>query len=266
MPGLLLLVSSSLQVSLAQSLESESGADAEVEESADSEPEKIRNRVTIADPFIELHTGPGAAYPIFHVVDRGEEVSVLRRKTNWFRLETSDGRSGWASRDQMVQTLLPSGEQFQLTETDQDDFSGRRWVLGVTGGEFESAPVFTVFTGYSFTRNLTAEAHFGQSIGTVSSSTFYKANMVMQPIPDYKYSPYMTLGLGRIEINPSTSLIVADDETNTFAQFGVGIQRYVSRSFLLRFEANEYIVFSTSSTSNSNEDVSEWKLGFAVFF
>jgi hypothetical protein len=103
-------------------------------------------RVTIADPFIELHTGPGQGYPIFYVVDRGIEVRVLRRKTNWFKIVTDDGKSGWASRDQMRQTLLPSGEKFKTLELDQDDFTERKWVLGVTGGEFESAPIFTLFT------------------------------------------------------------------------------------------------------------------------
>ena len=47
---------------------------------------------------------------------------------------------------------------------------------------------------------------------------------------------------------------------------GVGIQRYISRSFLFRLEANEYVIFSADSTRNDNEVVSEWKFGFAVFF
>ncbi len=88
----------------------------------------------------------------------------------------------------------------------------------------------------------------------------------MQPLPELKYSPYLTLGLGKIKVSPSATLIVPNDETNTFAQFGIGIQRYISRSFLFRFEANEYVIFSASSTSNNNEEVNEWKFGFAVFF
>jgi len=228
------------------------------------EPEYVR--VRIADPFIELHTGPGTGYPIYHVVDRGEDVEVMRRKTDWFKIRTDDGKTGWASREQMRQTLLPTGEQFQVLELDQDDFAARRWVLGVTGGEFESAPVFTLFTAYSFTENLAAELHFGQTVGRKSSSTFLKTNLVMQPLPDLKYSPYLTLGMGEIEVDPSATLIAPVEETNTFAQFGVGIQRYISRSFLFRLELNEYIIFAADSTRNDNEEVNEWKFGFAVFF
>ncbi len=227
---------------------------------------KVYQRVRIADPYIELHTGPGAGYPVVQVVDRGTEVEVLRRKTNWFRIRTASGLSGWASRDQMRQTLLPSGEQFQIVELDQQDFAERRWVLGVTGGEFASAPIFTVFTAFSFTDNLTAELHFGQSVGRRSSSTLMKANLVMQPLPEFKYSPYLTLGMGEIRVDPNATLISPVADTNNFAQFGLGIQRYISRSFLARFELNEYVIFAADSTRNDNEVVNEWKFGFAVFF
>ena len=228
--------------------------------------EKDYFRVRIADPFIELHTGPGGGYPIFHVVDRGDEVEVMSRKTDWFRIRTREGKIGWASRDQMRETLVPGGEQFSLVELDQDDFSARKWVIGMTGGEFESAPVFTFFTAYSMTENLAAELHFGQSVGRKSSSTFLKANLVMQPLPDFKYSPYLTLGFGEIEVDPSATLITPVEDSNTFAQFGIGIQRYISRSFLARLEVNEYIIFAADSTRNDNEEVNEWKFGFAVFF
>ena len=228
--------------------------------------DEVGYRVKIAEPFIEIHTGPAAGYPIFYVIDRGTEVRIVRRKTNWFKIETDDGKRGWASREQIRQTLLPSGEQFKAVESDQDDFTGRRWVLGVTGGEFDSTPVVTIFTGYSFTENLGAELHIGQSTGTVSNSKFVKANMVMQPLPDWRFSPYLTLGVGQIKVDSNSTLISQNDDTNTFAQYGLGIQAYVSRSFLARFEVNEYVIFSSTATRDDNEVVNEWKFGFAVFF
>ena len=50
----------------------------------DDEPHKI----LIADPFIELHTGPGRGYPVFHVVERGREVTIVKRRTDWFQVRT----------------------------------------------------------------------------------------------------------------------------------------------------------------------------------
>ena len=258
--GLLLLLVSVNQVSQAQSEDQTESLDEM------STFDRSPYRVTVADPFVELHTGPSAGYPIFHIVDRGVEISIIRRKTNWFKIETSDGKTGWVSRDQMRQTLQPSGQPFEVVELDETDFAKRKWVFGVTGGEFDSAPVFTLFSGYSFSENLVAEVHFGQSVGTVSSSRLLKGNLVMQPLPDLKYSPYLTLGLGKIEVTPSSTLLASNEDVSTFAQVGVGIQRFVSRNFLLRFEVNEYVIFSTTSTSNNSEEVNEWKFGFAVFY
>jgi uncharacterized protein YgiM (DUF1202 family) len=259
--GLFLLLVCVNQTSLAQSANQ---VETSVQETSDSD--KSRYRVTIADPFVEMHSGPSAGYPIFHVVDRGAEISIIRRKTNWFKIETGDGKTGWVSRDQMRQTLQPSGQPFQVVELDESDFAKRKWVLGVTGGELETAPVLTIFGGYSFTENLIAEVHFGQSIGSVSSSRFLKGNVVMQPLPELKYSPYLTLGMGKVTVSPNSTLVAANDDVNTFAQVGVGIQRFVSRNFLFRFEVNEYVIFSTTSTTNKSEEVSEWKFGFAVFY
>ena len=228
--------------------------------------DEVGYRVKIAEPFIEIHTGPAAGYPIFYVIDRGTEVRIVRRKTNWFKLETDDGKTGWASRDQIRQTLLPSGEQFKAVESDQDDFTGRRWVLGVTGGEFDSTPVVTIFTGYSFTENLSVELHVGQSTGTVSDSKFIKANMVMQPLPDWRLSPYLTLGVGRIEVDPSSTLISQNDDNNTFAQYGLGIQVYVTRSFLARAEVNEYVIFSSTATRDEDRLVPHLSLGMVRHF
>jgi hypothetical protein len=261
LPALFLILFALCSPLLAQSANEEQALEVEAPVTDNSQ-----YPVTIADPFIELHTGPSAGYPIFHVVDRGSRVNIRRQKTNWFRLETSDGISGWANREQMRQTLLPSGEQFKLLDLDETDFAKRKWVLGFTGGEFASAPVFTLFSGYSFTDNLSAEVHLGQSIGRNSSSRFLKGNLVLQPLPDLTWSPYLTAGMGVIEVSPSSILIASRDEANNFVQAGIGIQRFISRSFLFRFEVNEYVIFTADSTRNDNEVVNEWKFGFAVFY
>ena len=51
--------------------------------------------VTVADPFLELRTGPGRGYPVVHVVERGETVRVDARRTDWFQVVDAGGREGW---------------------------------------------------------------------------------------------------------------------------------------------------------------------------
>ncbi len=223
-------------------------------------------QVTIVDPFIELHTGPGTGYPIFHIVDRGSQISIIKQRTSWIKIRAANGEVGWVSRDQMQQTLLPSGENLTITEANQSDFSRRQWMLGVMGGDFGDAPVISIFTGYSFTTNLSAELSFSQSVGNVSSSTLLKANLLMQPFPEWSYSPYFTLGVGSIKVTPSSTLISSNPRDSSVAQVGIGIQHYLNRRFIFRLDYSEYLVFSANNVRDENEEISEWKLGFAVFF
>ena len=54
------------------------------------EEDEIGYRVTIAEPFIELHTGPAQGYPKFYVIDRGTEVRIIDREGNTL----PDGEAG----------------------------------------------------------------------------------------------------------------------------------------------------------------------------
>ncbi len=88
----------------------------------------------------------------------------------------------------------------------------------------------------------------------------------MQPFPQWKYSPFFTLGIGSIQVKPNATLIEPADKSNQLGQIGLGFKTYLSRRFILRFEANDYVIFSASNDNDKNEDLSEWKLGFAIFF
>ena len=97
--------------------------------------------VRIAEPYIELHTGPGRGFPVFHVVDRGELVEVIKRRTDWFMLRTAKGKEGWAKRSAMELTLTPDGDETKFADADFGDFSRRRWEGGVMAGDFEGANI-----------------------------------------------------------------------------------------------------------------------------
>src|SRR5215217_4481767 len=40
-------------------------------------------QVFVSEPYLELSTGPGRGYPVFHVVARDQSVDVLFRRTDW---------------------------------------------------------------------------------------------------------------------------------------------------------------------------------------
>ncbi len=225
--------------------------------------EELYPEVKVVAPFIELHTGPGAAYPIFHVVDRDEFIEVIKRKTDWFKVRTLKGTTGWVSRRQMEKTLTPSGEMTQVAEVGLGDFSKRRWEAGLVGGTFNRAPVMTIYTAYALTANLSAELSVSKVTGEFSSSQLVNINVMSQPFPKWRYSPFFTLGLGQIETSPNVTLIQAQDSKDLIAHMGFGLKVYLTRRFILRAEYKNYVGFSSD---DDNEEFVEWKAGVAFFF
>ena len=92
--------------------------------------------VTVADPFLELRTGPGRGYPVFRVIARGERIEVLLRRTDWFKVRDDHDREGWARRDDMRQTLLASREPLPVEDIAKRNFDVAPWELGAQSGNF----------------------------------------------------------------------------------------------------------------------------------
>src|SRR5690606_35691819 len=101
--------------------------------------ERRHPEVVVQDPFIELHTGPGRGYPVFYIAERGAEIELLKRRTEWFKVRIPRGQEGWVHREQLATTLGLDGEPFDLPELSLDDFADRRWETGVLYGDFGGA-------------------------------------------------------------------------------------------------------------------------------
>jgi len=228
-----------------------------------SADEDVYPEVKVADPYIEMHTGPGAGYPIFNVVDRGDFVEVIKRKTDWFKVRTAMGKVGWVNRSQMEKTLTPSGEPAEFTDAGLGDFTRRRWEMGLVGGTFNGAPVMTIYGAYALSANLSAELSASQVTGDFFSSEIVNVNLLSQPFSKWRYSPFFTLGLGQITTSPSVTLIRVQDSQDLIAHMGLGIKVYLTRRFIMRAEYKNYVEFSSD---DNNEEFEEWKVGFAFFF
>jgi hypothetical protein len=228
-----------------------------------AQAEEAYPEVKVADPYIELHTGPGGGYPIFHVVERGEFVEVIKRKTDWFQVRTAKGKTGWVERAQMERTLTAEGEATQFADAALGDFSKRRWEAGLLGGDFNGAPVMTFYGGYAFNANLSTELSLSQALGEFASSTLLNLNLVSQPFPEWRFSPFFTLGAGHIATKPRVTLVQAEDSSDATAHVGLGMRVYLSRRFILRAEYKSYVAFSSD---DDNEEFEEWQAGFAFFF
>lgn len=219
--------------------------------------------LVVVDPFVEMHTGPGRGYPVFHVIEKGDTLKLIKRRTDWFKTETQDGHIGWVKRRELAKTLGPEGQEVDFSAPDWGDYVDRRWEFGVLGGNFGEADALTTYLGFHLTKNISAEVKYTQAFSPIGNSKFIGVNAVHQPFPSWYVSPFFTLGTGEIEINPSSTLVQSEERTNPTYTVGAGAMIYVSSSFLMRIEYNNHTLLTDRE---NNEEVEEWKAGFSVFF
>jgi hypothetical protein len=220
-------------------------------------------RVIVADPFIELHTGPGIGYPIYHVVDRHEWVEVMKRKTDWFKVKDREGFEGWVMIDQMEKTLSAPGVHTQFQKIAAKHFGERFFEAGIQFGDFEGAQLMSGYMGYDFNSNLAAEVEIGQASGRYSNTALGRISLVSTPFPNWKLSPFFTIGGGYLKTEPKKSFVFAAGSSDYFADVGLGFRYYLSRRLFFRADIKQNIVFIDN---DNNGDFLEWKLGFSFFY
>jgi len=219
--------------------------------------------VSVQDPFIELHSGPGRGYPVFYVAERGEIITVLRRRTDWFQVEIARGEQGWVPLEQMARTLDLDGEAFEVPGFSLEDYTARRWELGMQYGDFGGANVISAYGGFGLTENLQFELWVGQALGRFSDSNMVSLNITHLMFPDKRVTPLFTLGAGSIDTSPKATLVATTDRRDSMAHAGFGVRAYLTHRFVLRAEYKAYVVFTSR---DDNEEIREWKTGFSFFF
>jgi hypothetical protein len=219
--------------------------------------------VLVADPYLELHTGPGRGYPIFDIAERGERVEILKRHTDWFKVQTARGREGWVSREQMEATLTEAGEKKTFRDVLFDDYLARRMEFGFSVGRFKRDPLLSAHTGYRVHDNFVVELTIAQSAGDFSSTSLLYGALVSQPFPDSRWSPFFALGAGRFTNTPKSTLVSAIETKGDVANAAIGLRYYVTRQFFLRVEAKRHVTLVNYDSTNAYTELSA---GAAFFF
>ncbi len=217
----------------------------------------------VVEPFVQLRTGPGEAYPRFYAVEKGESLRLLRRKTSWFKVRAASGKEGWINQKQLEQLRFRDRATLKLRPVAKVDYLARRWEVGFAGGVFAGDPLVVVRGGYRFNPNLLLEAGLSKVSGVFSSSNIYQLSLVSRPMPKLTWAPYFSLGVGRFENRPRSTLVDARFVDATAITAGLGVRRYIGRRFLLRLDLKDYLLLVDD---NQADEHTEWLLGVSAFF
>jgi Bacterial SH3 domain len=217
----------------------------------------------VTEPYLELHTGPGRGYPVFNVVPREESVDVLFRRTDWFKVRTRRGVEGWASIGDMQKTIMADGTPFHFDLGDRAGFTSHRWELGLMTGAYGGGSLVSAYGSLSFNPQLALELSIGAYYGRYSNGYTGDIGFTHVFVPEARWSPFVDLGVGYVHTEPKATLVVPNDRTEPTAYVGGGIRYYITRRFFFRAEYKAHWIFTNR---NQNEEVDEWKAGFAFFF
>jgi hypothetical protein len=226
-------------------------------------PQPKTEAVKITDPFIEMHTGPGRGYPVFHVAGRGEWIEILLRHTDWFKVRAADGKVGWVNRHQLETTLTDAGGTKTFRDALLDDYLARRVEFGMGYGRFHGDPMIKIWTGWRFTDTLSVEATYGQVQGTFSGTDLWHVDLHVEPWSDQRLSPFLGIGFGHFTNIPNLSLV---DDATTNAKMGdasVGARWHLGERFVLRAD---YTLYTALLSDQKTTQYHAATLGLSFFF
>ena len=220
-------------------------------------------RVQVVEPFVEWRSGPAEGYPVYHISERGEWLSILKRKTDWMKVRDVNLKEGWIKVDDILLTQDETGERVSIVEPVFDDFNTRHWEAGLMNGEFDSVPVNAGYVGYWMTNNISTELWLSQVLGDSSEVLIANLNLLHQPFPSWRFSPFFTIGVGKLYIQTKATLALEDNRYEEILHAGIGARYYISDRYFVRLEVKEHKIFTNRET---NEEATEWKIGLSVFF
>jgi hypothetical protein len=234
------------------------------QESADPKSQKDSDAVVlrVAEPYVEMHTGPGRGYPVFHVIEQGEEIEILKRKANWYKVRAPGGQTGWATAPDLAHTLEPTGVPVDLPEVGYGDYLKSRWRMGFTVGQLEGSSTFSVTGGYRFLSWAGVGLEIGQIFDQSVTGEYFGINLLVEPKPKWVVTPFVTVGGGQFSFEERQKLVVEDVGSASYGALGAGISYYVGRNFVIRGEYRRYSV----STDGDRVSLNGWALGLNAFF
>ncbi len=217
----------------------------------------------VTEPYLELRTGPRRGYPVTQVVPRGESIDIIKRRTEYFLVRTQRGIEGWARQRDLLNAQLADGKPFTFDLGNRESFRAHAWELGVEAGDYGGATLISAYLGYSLNEHLAIEVTGSQFLGNASNGWTADIGVSHMFAPEWRLSPFVSIGAGLIHIDPKATLVQPIDRTDQSAYVGGGLRFYVARRFFVRGEYRSHMLFTSR---NQNEEIDEWKLGLAFFF
>lgn len=244
-----------------------------------SAAEKNHLTVEAVEAYIELRTSPGKSYPVFYVIQRGENVDILKRRNEWFKvtLVTNGNRvkQGWVHRRDIAKMIiaLEDDDERQADELQEPTFAHNhprllstydpKWYMGFGYGQFSNSDLLEAYVGYRITDSFAIEAATGEFIGANADGKIWSVATNFSPFPHWKVSPYGAIARGGIDAGARGANSSQNDGSDKFFHVATGIHVLLASRYRLRLE---YRHINILTDSDNNEELETWHIGFTASF
>lgn len=218
--------------------------------------------VKVSGDFVNLHSGAGRGYPILQVAVKGEQLTLLTRRTDWVQVEFKQQRY-WLARADLTQLITLEQQGFAVSDDRLAAFEQRSLEAALLFGDFNGSSLYQLSLSYIFSPYLQTELAIGQANGEQADNLSAELSVYISPMPHWRLSPYFGIGGGVLRTTPRTILVQTPDRNNSLASIELGLRYYLSRNFIARAGYRRSVIVTDR---NDNEEIDTWKLGFSVFF
>ena len=220
-------------------------------------------KLSVIDTYLELHTGPGRGYPIFHVIEQGQAVTVLRRRSNWFYVSDRRNTQGWVKQESLARTLAPTGMPAALPDIQHGDFLAQQGRIGFSVGQLGTSYTANVTAGYRLLSYAGIEVEYGQIFEKLDDGSSIGATVIIEPIKSWSFTPFISKGIAWQDWKKKKKSSVGSNSYSSNSEFtGAGINYYIGFNFVVRGEFRQVAITDNNGTTSN----SEWRLGFSSFF
>ncbi|MCR8922376.1 SH3 domain-containing protein [Dasania sp. GY-MA-18] len=217
----------------------------------------------IAEPYLNIHQGPGKGHTVFYVAERGETISIIKSKTDWYKVETANGIQGWAHASAIALTLDSRQQPLDISLPDFASSQHRTWETGLQIGDFGGSDALSVYGSYFLTDNLSIEASYLETYGLTSNGSGSFIGISHQPFPQWRISPFVSVGGGRYQTQPKSNLAATKKRNDNVSYTAAGLRMYLAQRLLLRLQYSNYLIISNR---DDDEEIEAWTLGISAFY
>ncbi|MEM7365102.1 MAG: SH3 domain-containing protein [Pseudomonadota bacterium] len=213
---------------------------------------------TVKEAYIDMRTGPGYGYPVYHALTRSDVFEIRLRRTDWVKIRTMDRhlKTGWVHESVLEQQLSP-------VEDEPQDLGFKRFQWMIAGGDFEGASAITTSVAFKATNTLSLVGEGTHILGDVSDGWMVTAAIRQQPFSFYRVAPYLQVGAGVVRTQPFSTIVQAEDREDQTIHVGVGADIKIASRLNFFFDYRQHKVLTSRAAL---DEVNEWRLGFNVSY